>query len=58
MLASTLGLEFDEQKSWDENKKIYMLQNKIVKATNITQTAIVPNSGKYTTVLSAAIFLF
>lgn len=58
MLASTLGLEFDEEKSWDENKKIYQLSDKIVRATNITQTAVIGSEGNYTTVVAAAIFLF
>ena len=57
-VASTLGLEFDENKSWDENKEVYHLKDKIVKTTNTTQTAIVPADGKYTTVVAAAIFLF
>ncbi|HNX91499.1 MAG TPA: arginine decarboxylase, pyruvoyl-dependent [Candidatus Omnitrophota bacterium] len=58
MLASTLGLEFDEQKSWDENKEIYRLSDKIVRSTNITQTAVIGSEGNFTTVLSAAVFLF
>jgi arginine decarboxylase len=55
MLASTLGIEFDEDKSWDENKKVYHISNKIVKATNITQSAIVKNGC--CTVVAAAVFL-
>ncbi|HPN72469.1 MAG TPA: arginine decarboxylase, pyruvoyl-dependent [Candidatus Omnitrophota bacterium] len=58
MLASTLGLEFDEQKSWDENRAIYQLSDKIVKTTNITQTAVIGSEGDYTAVVAAAIFLF
>lgn len=58
MLASTLGLEFDEEKSWDENKKVYSLSDKIVRANNITQTAVINSDGTYTTVVAAAVFLF
>ncbi|MDD4956809.1 MAG: arginine decarboxylase, pyruvoyl-dependent [Candidatus Omnitrophica bacterium] len=58
MLASTLGLEFDEEKSWDENKKIYQLSDKIVRANSITQTAVINSDGSFTTVLAAAVFLF
>lgn len=58
MLASTLGVDFDEEKSWDENKKIYQLKDKIVRATNITQTAVINTDGSFTTVLAAAVFLF
>ncbi len=58
MLASTLGVEFDEEKSWDENKQIYRLSDKIVKATNVTQTAVIGSDGCFSTVISAAVFLF
>ncbi len=57
MLASTLGIEFDEEKSWDEKKEVYRISDKIIKTTNITQSAIVKN-GRYTTVMAAAVFLF
>lgn len=57
MLASTLGLEFDEDKSWDENKHIYHLSDKIVRASNITQTAVIGSDGMFSTVLAAAVFI-
>lgn len=56
MLASTLGIEFDEDKSWDQKKEVYRISDSIVKTTNITQSAIVKNG--YTTVIAAAVFLF
>ena len=56
MLASTLGIEFDADKSWDEKKDFYRLSDKIVRTTNSTQSAIVKNG--WTTVLAAAIFVF
>ena len=58
MLASTLGLEFDEDKSWDENKEIYHLSDKIIRTSNITQSAIIGPEGFHTTVIAAAVFLF
>ncbi|MBI5184095.1 MAG: arginine decarboxylase, pyruvoyl-dependent [Nitrospinae bacterium] len=57
MLASTLGIEFDEDKSWDEKKEVYKISDKIVMTTNQCQSAVVRNGG-YTTVVVAAIFLF
>lgn len=57
MLASTLGLEFDENKAWDEKKEIYRVSGKIIRTTNITQSAVVKDN-KYATVVSAAVFLF
>jgi len=58
MLASTLGLEFDEDKSWDENKEIYHLSDKIVRTMNDTQSTVIGPDGNYSTVIAAAVFLF
>lgn len=57
MLASTLGIEFDENQSWDEKKEVYRISDKIVKTTNITQSTIV-KTGCYSSVVAAAVFLF
>lgn len=56
MLASTLGVDFDEDKAWDEKKEVFMMSNKIVKTRNITQSAVVRNG--YTTVVAIAVFIF
>jgi arginine decarboxylase len=55
MLSSTLGIEFDEDKSWDEKKEVWKISGKIYRSFNITQSAIVKN--EYTTVVAAAIFI-
>ncbi len=55
MLASTLGIEFDEDKAWDEKKEVFRMSNKIVKTKNVTQSAIVKKN--YTTVVAAAVFI-
>lgn len=57
MLATTLGVEFDPDRSWDEKKEIYRISNKFVRTMNITQSAIGDKRGVWTTVLSAAILL-
>lgn len=57
MLASTLGIELDENLGWDEKKEIYKISDKIVKTTNITQSAIVKGDGRFTTVVAAAVFV-
>lgn len=57
MLASTLGIELDENLGWDEKKEIYRISDKIVKTTNITQSAIVKGDGKFTTVVAAAVLV-
>jgi arginine decarboxylase len=56
MLASTLGIEFDEDKSWDERKEIYRISDKIVRSSNVTQSSIVKTG--WATVVAAAVFLF
>jgi arginine decarboxylase len=55
MLASTLGIEFDADKSWDEKKEFYRLSTDIVRTTNITQSAIVKNG--WATVTAVAVFI-
>jgi arginine decarboxylase len=56
MLASTLGIEFDENESWDEKKEFFRISNRIVRTRNVTQSAVI--SGKEcTTVIAAAVFL-
>jgi arginine decarboxylase len=57
MLATTLGIPFDETVSWDERREVWKLSNEIVKTTNITQSAI-GQRGVWTTVLASAVLLF
>ncbi|MBI3316214.1 MAG: arginine decarboxylase, pyruvoyl-dependent [Candidatus Omnitrophica bacterium] len=57
MLASTLGLDIDEDKSWDEKEEIFRISDKIVKTTNVTQSSVVEKGG-FTTVVAAGVFLF
>jgi len=57
MLASTLGIDFNIDESWDEKKEIFKISGKIVSTRNITQSSIVKKHG-YTTVLAAAVFVF
>jgi len=57
MLATTLGIEFDPNASYDELKQIWKISDKIVKTTNITQSAI-GKSGLWTTVIAVAVFIY
>ncbi len=57
MLASTLGVQFDIDKSWDERKEIFKISGEIVSTRNISQAAYVKSSC-YTTVIAAAVFVF
>ena len=55
MLASTLGIDFNVDESWDEKREIFRISGKIVGTRNITQSSIVKNIG-YTTVMAAVVF--
>src|ERR1700677_4843432 len=57
MLATTLDVEFDPDKSWDEKKEIYRISNKIVRTSNITQSAVGDKRGKWTTTIAAAVLI-
>ena len=57
MLASTLGIDFNVDESWDEKREIFRISGKIVGTRNITQSSIVKNNG-YTTVMAAVVFVF
>jgi arginine decarboxylase len=56
MLATTLGIEFDPGKDWDEREGIYKMSGKIVNSFNITQSAE-GETGLWTTVISCAVLL-
>ena len=58
MLATTLGITFDEDSSWDERQESWKLSDKIVRTTNITQSAVISPGGNFTTVVASAVFLF
>ncbi|KAA0245312.1 MAG: arginine decarboxylase, pyruvoyl-dependent [Candidatus Brocadia sp. AMX2] len=57
MLATTLGIEFDPAKNYDERKETYRMSGKIVKTRNITQAARGDKNGLWTTVVAAAVFI-
>ena len=57
MLATTLGLEFDPDTSWDEKKEVYRLSNQIVLTRNVTQSAVGSKEGLWTTVIAAAVLV-
>lgn len=56
MLATVLGVEFDVDASWDKKKEIYRISDKIVRTTNVTQSAVGKN-GLWTTTIAAAVLV-
>lgn len=56
MLATTLGIDFDPNKAWDEREQLYKSSGKIFKSFNVTQSAE-GRKDMWTTVVSCAILL-
>lgn len=57
MLASSLGIKFDVEKSWDEKRKQWKISGEIYKTRNITQSAVGDPKGRWTTVFAAAVLI-
>ena len=57
MLATTLGLDFDPDTSWDEKREVWRLSHRIVHTQNVTQTATGSEDRLWTTVVAAAVFV-
>ena len=58
MLASTLGIEFDPDKAWDERKQLYIAdKTRQFKSRSIAQTAKGHKDGLWTTVIACAVML-
>jgi len=57
MLATTLGIEFDSNTSWDEREQLYKASGQIIRTTNITQSAVGNKDGLWTTVVAAAVLI-
>lgn len=57
MLASTLGISFDIDSNYDEKREIFKIDGRIVRTRNISQAALCDKTGKWTTVIAAAVFI-
>ncbi|MBI9074668.1 MAG: arginine decarboxylase, pyruvoyl-dependent [Desulfatibacillum sp.] len=57
MLATTLGIEFDSDKDYDERREVYKMSGKIVESQNISQAALGAEGSLWTTVVTAAVFV-
>jgi arginine decarboxylase len=58
MLATTMGVEFDPNKNYDERKEVYKLSGKIVNTRSIQQSAEGDKNGLWTTVVALGVFIF
>ena len=57
MLATTLGLEYDPSRGWDEQLEAYRMSGKIVHTQNMTQGAVGDPNGFWTSVIAAVVFV-
>lgn len=57
MLASTLGVECDENVKWDERRRQLVIEGKIFATTNMTAAATGDAEGRWTTTVAAAVFV-
>ena len=57
MLATTYGIEFDPDASWDEKREIWSIDNRIVRTRSVNQVATVGENGSWTTTVAAAVLV-
>ena len=57
MLASTYGIPFDIDASYDEKKDIFRMDGRIIKTKHFAQSAVCGKDGLWTTVIAAAVFV-
>ncbi len=57
MLATTLGVDFDPDQDWDAKRELWRISGRIVKTTNITQSAVGNKNNLWTTVVAAAVLI-
>jgi arginine decarboxylase len=57
MLATSLGLEFDLDRSWDETKEEWKISGKIYRTRSIAQSATGDKNGLWTSVVTGAVLV-
>ena len=57
MLATTLGVDFDPDKAWDEREQQYAMSGEIIKTESYVRVAKGASGGLWTSVISAAVLI-
>ena len=57
MLATILGVDFDPDVDYDEKKEVWRISDKIIRTSNITQSALGNKKGLWTTCIAAAVLI-
>lgn len=58
MLATTLGIDFDPEKAWNEREQSFKMEKTILKTRNIVQSAEGHAKGSWSTVVALGVFIF
>lgn len=58
MLATTLGIDFDPEKAWNEREQSFKMEKTILKTRNIVQSAEGHAKGLWSTVVALGVFIF
>ena len=57
MLATILGVDFDPDVDYDEKREVWRISDKIIRTSNITQSALGNKKGLWTTCIAAAVLI-
>ncbi len=57
MLAAMMGLAFDLETAWDEREQIFKASGRMIKTTDVTQSATGDKNSLWTSVVAAAVFV-
>lgn len=57
MLATIMNIPFDPETAWQEREQVYLASGKIIKTSNVCETARGDPNGLWTTVIAAAVFV-
>jgi arginine decarboxylase len=58
MLATTLGIEFDAERAWNEREQVFKMEKTILKTRHVVQSAEGDTKGKWSTVVALGVFIF
>jgi arginine decarboxylase len=58
MLATTLGIDFDPEKAWNERDQVFKMAKDILKTRNVVQSAEGHAKGLWSTVVALGVFIF
>jgi arginine decarboxylase len=58
MLATTLGIDFDPEKAWNEREQAFKMEKSMLKTRNVVQSAEGHAKGQWSTVVALGVFIF